>query len=86
MNIEKLVELLHVMENDPVVVKCDYLTDGDPDEYPESLTAVIDHLEEMMFDRKDAAKLEKLGYSVIYGECLCIDTLKGVVNTGSDNM
>lgn len=86
MNVEKLVELLRAMENDPAVVRCDYLTDGDPDEYPESLTAVIDHLEEMMFDRNDAAQLKKLGYSVIYGECLCIDTLKGVVNTGSDNM
>lgn len=86
MSVEMIVALLGAVENDDAVKSADFLTDGDDTEFPESLQALVQYLDDNSIDRADARELEAAGYPMIYADCLCIVTKKGVVNSGSDNL
>lgn len=84
MDIAKLLELLVAVEQDPEVKPTTYLTDGDEDTFPATLKALVEFCNAYYIDRQDGAAIEASGYDVVYAECLCIMTSKGLVNTGSD--
>ena len=83
--IDTLVELVKVMEQDDAVVGRQFLTDGDPDEFEDSLKAVVDHLDRHGFNMADSIYLESLGYPTLNEDCFCFVTSKGIINTGADN-
>lgn len=80
-----LLALLVAVEQDAEVVKTTYLTDGDPDDFPASLKTLVDYCDANFISRADAKLIEEAGRSVVYADCICIETTKGLVNTGSDN-
>lgn len=43
----ELLDLIKTLEADETVKSVDFLTDGDPDEYPSTLKAILDHIETM---------------------------------------
>lgn len=81
---ERLIELLKVLETDPAVEKADFPTDADPDDYPQSLKDVLDYAE-AGFGKEHYAEMKLRGYELIFGDCVCIHTSKGTINTGVDH-
>ncbi|MNO12930.1 hypothetical protein D3C76_25480 [compost metagenome] len=84
-DVSALLDLIAVVEQDPLVIKVEFLTDGDEDEFAPSLKTLIEHIETYGYGREDARALEAKGYDWIKGDCLCFQTAKGIVNTGFDN-
>lgn len=81
----ELLDLIKTLEADETVKSVDFLTDGDPDEYPSTLKAILDHIEVHGFSRDDGSALHALGYTRVRGDCFCFDTDKGTINTGVDD-
>lgn len=86
MSVEMILALIAVVESDDAVKATDFLTDGDDSLFPDSLKALVDHFDQNFVSRFDAGEIEKAGYTVLYGDCICIRTKKGIINTGSDNL
>lgn len=86
MDLNVLLGLLVAVEYDPQVVKTEFLTDGDPDTFPGTLKDLVEFFDNNFISRKDASRVAQQGYTVLYGDCICIKTSKGLVNTGSDNL
>lgn len=81
-----LAELIQAMEVDDAVVSTRFLTDGDPEAFAPSVTAILDWVEQYGFSRPEARILESMGYTWIKGDCLCFSTKKGIINTGIDDI
>lgn len=83
---EQILSLIKAVENDPNVAEVSFLTDGDPDEYPPTLAALVAHFDEHGFSRTGLKELNEMGYMSVRGDCLCFRTSKGIVNTGVDDI
>jgi hypothetical protein len=86
MNIDTLQDLIHAVEADDTLVARQYLLDGDEDDFPASLKALVEYFDSTLIGRKEAAELVRHGFGIHYGDCICIHTKKGLANTGSDNL
>lgn len=85
MDLTHLLSLIVAVENDPLVEKVKFLTDGDPDDHPATLKALVDYLDATPISRADSVLIEEAGYTSYNEDCICFITKKGIVNTGSDN-
>lgn len=83
--IEQIIVLIKAVENDPDIRPVRFLTDGDSDEFPPTLKALVDHFDQHGFSRTGLRELADHGYTPIRGDCLCFETTKGIVNTGVDD-
>lgn len=81
---ETLIALLKKLEADESIPYTRFLTDGDEDDYPAALKEVIAYCNANFVGATDTPSLEAAGYSIITGDCYCICTKKGTINTGSD--
>jgi hypothetical protein len=86
MDIKLLKQMIHEVETDEEVKATKFLTDGDEAEFPQALGILVNYLNDTFVGKKEAAELEQHGLQILYGDCICIVTKKGIVNTGSDNV
>lgn len=84
MSNETLIALLKKLEADDTIPYTSFLTDGDEDDYPPALKEVIAYCNANSVGHADTKALEAAGFGIIIGDCYCICTKKGTVNTGSD--
>lgn len=87
MDIEKLRTLIEAVEGDATVPDRQYVFDGDPETWPQSIKDLEEFCDSHFIGRKVGLELQKEGFDVSFKhDCICLICKKGVINTGSDNM
>lgn len=79
-----IVELLKQLETDTSLTHTQFLTDGDEDLFHPAVKAVLEAMPDDC-DRELQKAVKEAGFSIILGDCVCIGTSKGVINTGHDH-
>lgn len=79
-----IVELLKQLEADTSLTYTQYLTDGDEDLFHPSVKAVLEAMSDHCSPELQQ-ELKEAGFRIIIGDCICIGTSKGVINTGHDH-
>lgn len=84
LDIPRVIELLKAVEADTTMEYVQYLTDGGEEVYHPAVKAVLEALS-IAPDRQEQQAIKDAGFWIILGDCICIGTSKGVINTGHDN-
>lgn len=78
-----IIDLLKQLEADSSLTYTDYLTDGDEELYHPLVKAILEAMPDHC-DRDLREAIKEAGFTIVTGDCICIATRKGTINTGHD--